>query len=367
MNGTMRRIVAAVVLGCAAGSGLAAAPSDAEQLWLEMINRFRAQPQAELDILTNYITPGSGTVFASPTSSDPGVAAAISFFGVNAATLRSQFNTLSAAPPLAWNSNLHAAAAGHTSAMIAAGQQSHQLPGEPSFGVRLTNAGYNFTSNNANENIFTFVDNVFHGHAAFLIDWGTGGIQNPPGHRNALINGALREIGISLQDSTHPNIGPLVVTQDIARRAGNAFLTGVAYTDLLTTDAFYTIGEGIGALTVNIFDAARTQVLSSTSTYASGGYSIQLAAGTYDVQFTGNGYDFYFDNYAFASGENQKLDFIAAQVPEPQTALLLMIGCAVVAAAIRRTRRTRHRSEVVGACQRRCEDRGTRRCASLTT
>jgi hypothetical protein len=58
---------------------MAAPPSATEQLWLEMINRFRAQPQAELDLLTNYATPGTGTVFAPLSSSDPGVRLAISF------------------------------------------------------------------------------------------------------------------------------------------------------------------------------------------------------------------------------------------------------------------------------------------------
>lgn len=44
--------------GGAGGASLAAASSASEQLCVEMINRFRAAPQAELDILTNYVTPG---------------------------------------------------------------------------------------------------------------------------------------------------------------------------------------------------------------------------------------------------------------------------------------------------------------------
>lgn len=331
-------VLAAAWLAGASGAALAAAPSASEQLWLEMINRFRAAPQAELDILTNYVTPGTGTVFAPSSSSDQGVRVAISFFGVDAAVLRSQFNALSAAPPLAWNSNLHNAASGHTDAMIASDVQSHQVAGEPSLGTRLTNAGYTFTQ--ANENIFGFTDNVFHGHAAFLIDWGNApnGIQSPPGHRNALISAGLREIGISLKESDGPNLGPLVVTQDLGRRSGNPFLTGVAFTDAIVADDFYSIGEGIGEMTVNVFNAARTQVMASTTTYGSGGYSLALAAGTYDVQFSGSGYDFFVDDYAFTSGQNQKLDFVAAQVPEPTTAALMLCGIAVFIGAGRRIR-----------------------------
>lgn len=331
----------ALAAACLAGAGnaaLAAAPSASEQLWLEMINRFRGAPQAELDLLTNYVTPGTGTVFAPVSSPDFGVRVAISFFGVDAAVLRSQFNALSAAPPLAWNSNLHNAASAHTDAMIAADVQSHQVAGEPALATRLTNAGYAYTQ--ANENIYGFTDNVFHGHAAFLIDWGNApnGIQSPPGHRNALISSNLREIGISLKPSDGPNLGPLVVTQDLGRRSGNPFLTGVAFTDAIVADDFYSIGEGLGAMTVNVFNAARTQILASTTTYDSGGYALALAAGTYDVQFSGSGYDYFVDDYAFTSGQNQKLDFVAAQVPEPAAAVLMLCGLAVCVGLGRRVR-----------------------------
>jgi uncharacterized protein YkwD len=339
MNMKANVILAAAWLTTASGASVAAAPSESEQLWLEMINRFRAQPRAELDLLTKYVTPGIGTTFATPSSPDPGVRLALSFYNVNAAVLRSQFDALSAAPPLAWNANLHSAAAAHTSAMIAADQQSHQLPGEPDLAQRLTNAGYAYTA--ASENVYGYVDNVFHGHAAFVIDWGNApnGIQDPPGHRDALVDPGLREIGISLQESSGPELGPFVVTQDLGRRSGNPFLTGVAFTDAIVADTFYSLGEGLGSLAVNVFDASRTQLLASTTTFASGGYALALATGTYDVQFAGGGYDFFVDDYAFTTGENQKLDFIAAQVPEPATAVLMLCGVGVLAAVGRRFRR----------------------------
>lgn len=314
----------------------AAPPSELEQLWLETINRFRAAPSAELDILANYTTPGTGTSFGTPRSSDPNVAFALQLFNVSAADLRTQFNALTPAAPLAWSSNLHAAALGHSNAMIAADTQSHQLPGEDPLATRLTNAGYAFT--NAAENVFASTQSVFHGHAAFVLDWGAeedgavNGIQNPPGHRNALLSDTYREIGIAAVAESDPatDVGPLVVTQNLGRRAGDPFLTGVAFTDLIATDAFYTIGEGLGAMTVNVFDAARSGILATTSTFASGGYSIQLTPGTYDVQFLGSGFDFFVDDFAFTSGGNQKLDFVAAAIPEPAQVVLLALGLGVV-------------------------------------
>ena len=52
---------------------------------------------------------------------------------------------------------------GVSAAMIAANQQSHQVPGEPGLGQRLTNAGYAYE--NAAENIYAFAKSVFHAHA----------------------------------------------------------------------------------------------------------------------------------------------------------------------------------------------------------
>ena len=55
--------------------GRAADPTADQQYWLEMINRMRLNPAAELDILANYSVPGS--TFANPSSDDPFVAAAL--------------------------------------------------------------------------------------------------------------------------------------------------------------------------------------------------------------------------------------------------------------------------------------------------
>ncbi len=66
--------------------------------------------------------------------------------------------------------------------------------------------------------------------------------------------------------------------------------------------------------------------MASTTTFASGGYSLALAGGTYDVQFSGAGYDFFMDDYTFGGGANQKPDFIAAQVPEPEQVALMLAG-----------------------------------------
>src|SRR6266496_2410529 len=75
-----------------------------EQYMLELVNRMRENPAAELPILLN--------------SSDPDVNSALAYFNVNRSVLQSQWNTLVPAPALAWNDNLASAALNHDSAML---------------------------------------------------------------------------------------------------------------------------------------------------------------------------------------------------------------------------------------------------------
>ena len=67
-------------------------PSAREQEMLEMLNRFRGNPAAELNLLIH--------------STDTHVNDALSFFNVDLKVLASQWSKLTPAPPLAWNAAL---------------------------------------------------------------------------------------------------------------------------------------------------------------------------------------------------------------------------------------------------------------------
>lgn len=63
-------------------------------------------------------------------------------------------------------------------------------------GERIANAGYTYSG--AAENVFAYTQDPLHGHAGWVIDWGSTdtGIQQPPGHRNNYMNAGMRHIGI---------------------------------------------------------------------------------------------------------------------------------------------------------------------------
>lgn len=313
---TVKPWASAIACSLLATAAHAAFPTNDEQLWLEIINRMRTNPQGELGILVN-LNPTLPATWANPMSSDPGVANALSYFQVNPEMLRAQWATLHAVGPLAWNSNLNNAANGHNAQMIAYDQQSHQLPGEPDFATRFRNAGYQYSF--AGENVFAYAESIFQGHAAFAIDWGndTGGIQYPPGHRNNLMNPNFREVGISIATETNAStqVGPLVVTQDFGSRKGVAFITGVVYNDAIVADNFYTPGEGLGGVTVAAYQAGTSTLIASAPTYSSGGYALRLNPGVYDVKITGNGLasPITYRNVAIYS-DNVKIDSLSSWI-----------------------------------------------------
>src|SRR4051812_2499048 len=255
---------------------LAVDPSPLEQEMLELINRMRTKPAAELALLTK--------------STDADVNAALAFFKVNMTELAKQWAKLAPAQPLAWNDSLYNSAKGHSNKMVEKDQQSSQLPGEKDLVGRITDAGYT-TYSTAGENMFANQKTPFYGHAAFAIDWAavSNGIQNPPGHRENIMNNDFREIGIgiTLAKSTNKVVGPQALTEDFGNRSdfGNPMFLGVVYTDK-NKNGFYNAGEGIAGATVTLRGGGKTY---TTKSLSAGGYQLQVPSGTYDITVTGEG------------------------------------------------------------------------------
>lgn len=239
-------------------------PSADEQLLVELINRGRADPAAEA---ARY-----GIAL------NEGVASG---------------NTISVAPkqPLAINLNLTSAARGHSVWMIDNDVFSHTGAGGSSSHQRMVASGYTFTGDWGNgENVaysgstgaIDVTDRTAELHENLFVD------TNYPNraHRVNQMNPAHREIGAGVHSGRFFTQGAqfnaVMATEDFARSGTNVFLTGVAYSDAVVNDDFYTVGEGVGGLAITAVRAGDNATF-TTTTWSSGGYSLALPAGTYTV------------------------------------------------------------------------------------
>ncbi|MGD1805012.1 CAP domain-containing protein [Dapis sp. BLCC M126] len=239
---------------------------------LELVNRDRLDPQAAADTyLSGNLNEGlsSGTI-----STD-------------------------AKQPLAFNFNLNTAATDHSQWLLDNNRFSHTGEGGTNSRQRMEAAGYTFTNPSGNgenlawrgttgtPNLTTFVrinyENLF-------IDAGVSG----RGHRVSLMNGNFQEIGIaSLQGpftASGKTFNAVMTAQNFAYSGSSGpFITGVAYTDAVNNDDFYTVGEGIGGITVTAVDQANSANTFTTTTWDAGGYSLDVEENkTYNVTFSGD-------------------------------------------------------------------------------
>jgi serralysin len=242
-------------------------PTAQDQLMLELVNRARANPQAEADrLLGGNLNEGLA----------PGTISTV------------------AKQPLAFNLNLNAAANGHSQWMLDNDIFSHTGANGSSPGTRMANAGYPFTGAwgrgenlawNGTTGTPDFTQFVIDNHNNLFIDDGVTG----RGHRLNLMNVSYREVGISslqglFTTSSGNTYNAVMSTQDFAYSSNRGpFLTGVVYTDAVTNDNFYTVGEGLGSVTVTASNSSNTV---STTTWGSGGYTLAVPTGTYNVTFS---------------------------------------------------------------------------------
>ena len=297
--------------------------SPAEQELLERINRFRADPAGELDRIFSSITETKLTARNSLVND------ALSLYQYprnSVETFLKEWKALSAAPPLAINVALDAAAATHNRAMIARNDVSHQTSGEKALADRVVAAGFESGLTNADgsialgENVggsfaangsFSVASFIFE---AFAIDWGVP----THSHRDALMNSAFTEIGLSIS-STSKAVGPYVATTDLGTsvqgaRTDGAYLLGVVFDDS-DRDLFYDAGEGVrgATLTIERLDGSETPQKVEITSANAGGYQLFLLNGTYRVTVAGEGFATpVTKTVSINDGVNAKLDFRTA-------------------------------------------------------
>lgn len=243
-------------------------PTDEEQLYLEYINRARANPAQE-----------GQRLFAT---GDPDIVTAYQFFGVDLALMTNAFAAIPPAPPLAMNARLLAAARLHSGDMFTNAFQEHVSSDGRTLTDRVQAQGYSYAR--LGENVFAYAQNPFHGHAGFEVDWGQTdtGMQDPPGHRDSIHNPEFREVGIGIVNGSNDPVGPQLVTQDFGlSQNATPLVTGVVYFDF-DGDNFYDLGEGIGGVRI---DAGGSDYHAVTA--SSGGYALPVPGdGSYTVTFS---------------------------------------------------------------------------------
>jgi hypothetical protein len=273
---------------------LAIAPTAYDTYLLELVNRGRADPAAEAARygcdLNEALAPGTISTTAKQ--------------------------------PLAFNDSLIYAAQLHSQWMLANGP-SHTGSGGSSPQDRMADGGYSFVApyglaenwglqrTTGAVDVIAFIDAI---HENLYVDV----TDANRGHRLNLMNPTLREYGTGVKEGVM-NVGgtafnTVMVCEDFAYRGTTYFLCGVAYTDAVLDDDFYTPGEGMENVQVTAKRVSDGKTF-STKTWSSGAYRLALEPGTYTVTGTGlvGGGTVVYSSVVI-SGANVKRDFTLAEV-----------------------------------------------------
>lgn len=255
-------------------------PTPEETLIVEYLNRFRADPQAEMDII-------------APAGKSGG--------SVDWKMFRDEMKQLKPMPPMVINLDLLDAARKHSYYMVFNGLGHDETPGKPGFygagpGDRIKLSG--FKGGGWAENAFAGSSGAWGSHEGFIVDAGEGpgGMQPARGHRKNMMS-AFREIGAG----GVPNGRGLSVTHDFGSRDVR-MAGGVVYIDA-NDNKFYDVGEGVGQVTISSSDG------NSITTWKSGGYTLDLK-GQKDVTITASMGGEKFSKTFPAGKDNVKFDWV---------------------------------------------------------
>jgi len=265
-----------------------------EQLIVELINRARMNPAAEVARLSEPLASG---IPSAP------------------------------AQPLAVTRELSAAARAHSRDMDDRNFFSHTNPSGQSASARALEEGHGSPFVGENIGVIGSTNRNFDTQAR--AEAHHQNLWNSDGHQRNLMFADWTEIGLGYDYGEFNGFaGSTFVTQMFGDR-GRTYLTGVVIEDG-DGDDFYDIGEGLGGVHITAWDGTRTF---ATETWASGGYSLELPPGTWDVLFEGGGLAAPVTRQVTIGDRNVKLDIIedrgtltlASRLPEaaPEAALVL--------------------------------------------
>lgn len=260
-----RRLLAAVVM------------TPQEQLLLELINRARQNPTAEVARYNIGLNDGlaPGTI------------------------------TTAAKQPLAPHQSLINAAGLHSQDMLDRDYFAHNNLQGLTPTQRATNSGY--SGGGVGENIAWggSTGSINQNQAVFERH---EGLVRSAGHRQNIFSASYDELGNGVRYGVFTDDGlkynASMVTEKFGASSNRTYITGVAFTDAVVADNFFTIGERVAGLTVR---ATSTQGTFETTTGPSGGYALQVPNGTYTVTFVGPSGQVALNNVG-VNGSNIKVD-----------------------------------------------------------
>ena len=276
-------------------------PTPQDQYMLELVNRSRADPQAEADLyLDGNLNEG---LSEGQISSD-------------------------AKQPLAFNLNLNTAAKGHSQWMLDNNIFSHTGANGNKSGDRMRDSGYIFTGAYGSGENIAWRGTTGTPNFTTFVEKNHENLVRSKSHRLTLMSSNLQEVGISSLQGEFTfegiNYNTVMTTQNFAYSgASGPFITGVAYTDAVKDDNFYTVGEGISGIIVTAVNTNNSNNIFTTTTWDAGGYSLDVDPNqTYDVTFSGdlNGDGQAGDTVTYqvkVSSENVKLDVVSDSLPTP--------------------------------------------------
>jgi len=131
-------------------------------------------------------------------------------------------------------------------------------------------------------------------------------LWNSDGHQVNLLRENWSETGAGYDYGSHQGFNGSTFVTELFSDRGDTYLTGVVIDDN-DDDAFYDIGEGQGGVQITAFDG---EDAFATATWDAGGYSLALPPGTYRVVFEGGDLDAPYETDVTIGNDNVKLDVI---------------------------------------------------------
>lgn len=282
-------------------------PSSYEQYMVELINLARANPSAYASKLGISLNEGlaAGTI------------------------------STAAKQPLVINPYLTDSAAKHSQWMLDTDRFSHTGANGSTPTQRMTAAGYvlqggwsigeniAYRGTTGTVNVASFVKTM---EESLFVDARISG----RGHRRNILSETFTEVGVGIRTGKYSIYNAVMATQDFAHSGSAKFLTGVAFSDAVSADKFYTPGEGLSSISIVATRDDNGQQF-KTTTWASGGYRLELPPGKYSVLASGAALgSSQFISSVTVGTQNVKVDFMRGTVRVAPEIMVQGGGVAIV-------------------------------------